>query len=119
MASFPALRTGAVAQYPMSTSARFETRVLRFMDGREQRIRLRGNPERRWLVRLALLDDGELTSVCEFVATVQGSSQEFEFTDPATLLVYPRCRLAADEVTLMSDGPETARTEIEIVEVLD
>lgn len=119
MAGFPVLKTGAVAQYPMSTSATFATRVLRFVDGREQRIRLRGNPERRWVVPLALLDDGELAAVEEFVASVQGTSQEFEFTDPFTGLVFPRCRLAADDVTLQSNGAEAARTQVEIVEVVD
>ena len=60
MANFPALKTGAVAQYPSDRTRRYSTQVLRFLDGSEQRFAGFGAPLKRWLIRLELLDDTEL-----------------------------------------------------------
>jgi hypothetical protein len=57
MATFPALRTGAVAQYPSERHMRFSTRVLEFVDGQEQRFREFSRGLRRWVIHLDLLDD--------------------------------------------------------------
>ena len=39
MASFPQLKTSAVAQYPARRTAIFRNQSVRFLDGREQRYR--------------------------------------------------------------------------------
>jgi hypothetical protein len=39
MATFPKLKTNAVAQYPASKTARYQNQALRFLDGTEQRYR--------------------------------------------------------------------------------
>jgi len=37
MASFPTLKTSAVAQYPATKAVKFQNQVMRFVDGTEQR----------------------------------------------------------------------------------
>lgn len=115
MATFPTLKTGAVAQYPASRQVGSTTRVLRFMDGSEQRIRL-GRLRRRWVISLDQLDEGEAAAVMAFVDSIQGSYQEFEFTDPWTGLVYPACHLADDSVSMDFNDAHMARTTLVISE---
>jgi hypothetical protein len=58
--TFPTLKTGAVAQYPLNRGLRFQTQAVRFMDGSLQRYRIYGTNLRQWVVKLALLDEQEL-----------------------------------------------------------
>ena len=67
MATFPVLKTGAVAQYPLERGVRFSTQAVRFMDGSRQRFRLYGPGLRRWTLKLDLLDEQELGAVISFV----------------------------------------------------
>lgn len=82
MNSFPTLRTGAIAQYPLERSLRFQTDVVRFLDGSRQRFRLYGTGLRRWKLQLDLLDASELAMVMSFLE--QQGSAPFPFTDPVT-----------------------------------
>jgi hypothetical protein len=82
MSTFPALRTGAVAQYPLDSSVRFQTQSVRFMDGSRQRFRLYGSGLRRWTIRLDLLDEQELATLTAF--TEQQGTAIFPYTDPVT-----------------------------------
>jgi hypothetical protein len=82
MATFPALKTGAVAQYPLVRGVRYSTEAVRFMDGSQQRFRLSGAGLRRWTVKLDQLDETELGAVIAFVE--QQQSATFSFTDPVT-----------------------------------
>jgi hypothetical protein len=116
---FPRLKTGVRAQYGSGTSRRFATRVLRFVDGGEQRFRKRGLGERRWLVRLTQLDEGELAALDAFFQAVQGPGGEFAFEDPRTGVLYPRCRLEREEMVAREAGRQEGAVEIEIVEVTD
>lgn len=97
MAQFPALKTGAVLQYPAEKRTAFSTAVVRFLDGSEQRFRQRSAGLRRWAVRLELLTDGELGVLEEFFASQQGRQGAFEFTDPWNGTTYPACCFASDE----------------------
>ena len=115
MATFPILKTGAVAQYPATREMVSNTRVLKFVDGGEQRIR-RGRRYSRWVIELDLLDEGELARVAQFVESVQGGHQEFAFTDPWTGLVHPRCRLEEDGITMSLDGRHRGQTRMAIAE---
>src|SRR5215831_14197241 len=98
MAQFPALRTGAVAQYPLQSGRVYATGVVRFVDGNEQRSRMFARPLRRWVVRLELLDESELAAVESFFLIQHGSNGTFSFTDPADGTVYARCSLEDDEL---------------------
>ena len=82
MASFPVLKTGAVAQYPLEYGVHFVTQSVRFMDGSQQRFRLHGTGLRRWTLKLDLLGEDELAAVMAFVE--QQGSAPFAFTDPAS-----------------------------------
>ncbi len=82
MATFPVLKTGAVAQYPLDRGVRFSTQAVRFMDGSRQRFRVYGAGLRRWTLKLDLLDEQELGAVIAFVE--QQGSATFAFTDPVT-----------------------------------
>ena len=98
MADFPTLRTGAAAQYPVTTERSYATEVFRFVDGSEQRCRRHGAMLRRWVVRLDLLDDAELQRLAQFFRDERGSAGSFRFTDPVDGTVYANCSLDSDEV---------------------
>ena len=66
MASFPTLKTGAVAQYPADRARRFSTQVHRFLEGGEQRFPGYGAPLKRWSIQLNLLDEAELDRLEQF-----------------------------------------------------
>lgn len=97
MSTFPKLKTGAVAQYPASRSIRYATEVFRFLDGAEQRYRVRGAETRRWVIKLELLDETELARLEEFFESMQGAFGTFTFQDPWDGKQYPNCSLESDE----------------------
>lgn len=100
MADFPVLKTGAVAQYPLTRALGYSTRVLRFVDGSEQRFREYPRALRRWVIRLDLLDEEEMSRVEEFFVSQQGKLGSFSFTDPWDGTQYPNCSLERDEILL-------------------
>jgi phage-related protein len=99
VASFPALKTGAVAQYPSDRTRRFSTQVLRFLDGREQRFAGFGAPLKRWLIRLELLDESELAGIEDFFVEQGGQAGTFTFTDPWDGTVHTNCSFDGDTMT--------------------
>lgn len=118
MAEFPVLKTGALAQDGLECGWRTRTRVLRYVDGGEQSMKLRRG-RRRWTVRLAQLDEGELARVNELVETVRGECGEFAFTDPRTGVRHERCRLEGGDFEALLAGMGDGRAELKIVEELD
>src|SRR5579863_6101996 len=103
MATFPVLKTGATAQYPLDRGVRYSTEGVRFMDGSQQKFRLIGVGLRRWTLKLDLLDEQELGAVIAFVE--QQGSAPFAFTDPATGAVASTCVIAGRQldVTMKSE----------------
>ena len=100
MADFPKLKTGAVAQYPAAVTLRFPTRVMRFVDGAEQRWARYKTPLRRWAIELSMLDEAELASITAFFANHKGRFGSFSFEDPWTQTVYADCSFEQDDLTL-------------------
>ena len=98
MSNFPNLKTGAVLQYPAQREVRFATKVLRFLDGTEQRFRGYQAPLRRWTVRLDLLDQGELQLLREFFRTEAGAADNFVFVDPWDGTTYGNCSLQGADI---------------------
>ena len=96
MATFPVLKTSAVAQYPARRAAAFRNQTLRFVGGAEQRHRDSAGPLRRWEITLARLDEEEIARLAEFFAANEGALGTFTFTDPWDGQVYPNCSLDAD-----------------------
>ncbi len=116
MATFPRLKTAAVAQYPANRIILFQNRVLRFLDGKEQRYRERGNPLHRWEIRLNELDEGEIAAIDGFFWSNQGRLGSFAFTDPWDGTTYPDCSLASDDLELLSLGEMRGKTELIVAE---
>jgi len=115
MATFPVLKTGAVAQYPLGRGVRFSTQAVRFMDGSQQRFRLYGTGLRRWTLNLALLDEQELGAVIAFVE--QQGSATFAFTDPVTGDNVATCAISGAEFDATMIREMNGQTTVAIEEI--
>ncbi len=104
MATFPTLKTGAVAQYGSSRMRGFSTQVFRFLDGREQRFQEYGAPLRRWTIRLSLLDEAELAALESFFQSHGGRAESFAFPDPWDGTVYANCSFDSDQLATQYGG---------------
>jgi hypothetical protein len=113
--TFPRLKTGAVAQYPVERRVRFANQVLRFVDGSEQRYP-ESRPLRQWVILIDMLDDAEVAAIAEFFETNQGGFASFEFTDPWDGTVYPDCSVEGDELEIEQVGEAWARVAVVIRE---
>lgn len=114
MPTFPRLKTNAVAQYPAARSLRFQNEVLRFLDGGEQRYRDCSGAQRRWEIRLSLLDESEVAALEAFFLANRGAVGTFEFTDPWTGETHPNCSLESDdfEVSFLAEMNSSASLAI-------
>lgn len=119
MANFPVLKSGAVAQYPMTRALEYSTRILRFLDGTEQRFREHKRAIRRWVIRLELLDEGEMAAIEDFFLSEQGRLGSFSFTDPRDGTVYPDCSLESDAVELDFREQMRGATALTVKENMD
>ena len=116
MASFPALKTSAVAQYPASRAVAFRNQTVRFVDGTEQRYRDSAGALRRWVIRLDLLDESEAAAMDAFLVANQGRFGTFSFTDPWDGKAYPACSLASDDLAVTVDGEMRRKTTVTVLE---
>ncbi len=98
MALFPKLKTGAATQYPAEASLESSTHVTRFVDGKQQRFRKRGELVRRWDLELSLLDEAEIRTLERFFVEQRGAAGTFAFEDPLSGVVYENCRFDQDAV---------------------
>jgi hypothetical protein len=105
-----------VAQYPARRMRQFSTRVMRFLDGSEQRFRVFGAALKKWTIPLALLDDAELAQVVAFFAERGGRAGTFSFTDPWDGTVYPDCSFDEDLLEAEFGGADRGRTSVTIRE---
>jgi hypothetical protein len=105
MASFPTLKTGAIAQYPAGREIRFSTHVIRFLSGQEQRYRQQACARRQWLIELHRLDEEELEALEAFFQSVQGQAGSFEFTDPFDQTVHSNCTMGHAWLEIGWTGP--------------
>lgn len=115
MATFPVLKTGAAAQYPLGFGVRFATQGVWFLDGSQQKYPLMANGLRRWTINLDLLDERELGAVIAFVE--QQGSAVFSFTDPLTGSVASNCILAGDKFDATVGRALTGKTTVVIEEI--
>jgi hypothetical protein len=97
MPTFPTLKTGAIAQYPLPVSTRFSTQAVQFLDGSQQTFKLYPGPLRRWSVQLDALDEQELDSFVSFAEASGGAP--FSFTDPVTGQTFANCILSGDQAS--------------------
>jgi hypothetical protein len=116
MASFPTLKTGAVAQYPATRHFRFRNQVVRFLDGTHQRYRDSAGPLHEWEIRLSALDENEISALEQFLELNQGCFGSFTFTDPWDGTVYSNCSLATDELEFISLEEMQGKTSLTVIE---
>ncbi|MGA2185064.1 MAG: DUF2460 domain-containing protein [Bryobacteraceae bacterium] len=114
MATFPILKTGVVAQYPLVSQTQFATDVVRFIDGTEQRFRRYPAALHRWTVRLNLLDETELSATLLFFRMQRGMGGTFSFTDPVDGTVYPGCCFISDSIQTLQDATGRCTTVVAI-----
>jgi phage-related protein len=114
--TFPKLKTGASAQFGSSREVRFHTKVLRFVDGTEQRM-LQRRADVHWNLEFDHLTEEEVRTIADFFHYHQGSVESFRFEDPWTGEVVESCVFATDEVEFQWIGPNRARTSIRIRKV--
>ena len=116
MADFPKLKTGAVAQYPASVGTQFATRVMRFVDGSEQRWQRFGAPLWKWTISLSQLDETETAAIEAFFESHKGRFETFTFEDPWTGETAVNCTFEHDDLTLVFSGESHAATKLVIRE---
>jgi hypothetical protein len=116
MASFPTLKTGAPAQYPLDRGVRYATQAVRFMDGSRQRFKLYGTGLRKWTLKLDLLDEQELGAVIAFVE--QQGSAPFAFTDPTTGSVASQCVISGSQFDATLTREMNGQTTVVIEEIV-
>ncbi len=116
MSTFPALKTGAVAQYGSDRTTQFSTQVLRFLDGSEQRFPRFGVSLMRWVIRLDLLDEAELETLEHFFEDQGGQSGTFSFTDPWDGTVYGNCSFESDDLSLQFLGVARGKAQVVVKE---
>ncbi len=116
MSSFPTLKTGAVAQYPATKVFRFQQQILHFIDGTDQRYRDCSGPLYTWVIRLDLLDEGEMAALEAFFQQNQGAFGSFAFTDPWTGQVYQNCSLASDQMDMISLAEMRGTTSLTVIQ---
>ena len=116
MATFPKLKTAAVAQYPASKRILFQNQILRFLDGQEQRYRNSAGPLHQWEIRLNELDESEIAAIDGFFWANQGRLENFSFTDPWDGTVYANCSLGADLMNLTSLSEMHGETALTVIE---
>lgn len=114
MADFPRLKTGAVEQYPAVKQVERPVRVLRFLDGGEQRFPEKGGAARRWVLRLELLDEAEMRLLEDFFVAQKGRFGTFTFTDPRDGAAYENCSLESDRMEAEFAGEGTGGTTLVI-----
>ncbi len=115
-ATFPTLKTGAVTQYPATKVTRYSSLVLRFLDGSDQRYRDYSGPLRRWIIRLDMLDDAELSALDQFFSTQQGRFGTFSFVDPWNQSTIPSCTMEQDSLDYELSGEMRGSTSLVVVE---
>jgi hypothetical protein len=116
MATFPKLKTNAVAQYPATRALRYQNQLVRFLDGSDQRYRDASGPLHRWIIRLNELDEGEQAAMEGFFLSNQGQFGNFAFLDPWDGTSYPSCSLSSDQLDLTAVGEMQGQTSLTVVE---
>src|SRR4051794_14311487 len=111
-ATFPRLKTGAVTQYPSSRGVSFETEILRYLDGSEQRWRSNAGGQRWWELKLSSVSEEELCAIEEFFVSQQGRFGRFTFVDPFDGTEYPNCSFDADSLHGQLFDEESAQSTL-------
>jgi phage-related protein len=116
MNTFPTLSSGVVAQYPFTVVSGQSVRILRFLDGSDQRFLNQGRQYRRWQINLDLLNESEMSQIQAFFATQQGEYSSFNFPDPISKQTVPNCRLGTAGLTADFIGVDNCSSTLWVIE---
>jgi hypothetical protein len=119
MSLFPQLKSGAVLQYPTSRAICSRVRVLRFVDGSEQRFAVQKAFPRKWVVEYSGLDDQETNELETFVRGQAAIGERFAFEDPWDGSVQDNCRISGDAIECLYSGPDNNSIRLEITQEPD
>jgi hypothetical protein len=111
MAQLPTLKTGATVQHPVWRETRYPTRVLQFLDRREQRFPLGRGGFMRWELEFRQLDEGEAQRLVGVLAQDGGS---LDFVDPISGTVREGCFAGGDMALVVpEEGQVNLRVTVE------
>lgn len=113
---FPALSSGAVAQYPVAMATGQNAQVIRFLDGTDQRYLQQGRFFRSWEIQLNLLNEAEIAQLGDFFAALQGDYSTFLFPDPFTGTMIANCRLASPGIVSQYLAADSGATSLWVIE---
>ncbi|GEM_PF-568054 len=105
--TFPTLRTGAVAQYPLTRAASIPVESYTFLNFARQAYRDAVAPKRTWTVALNELDSGEITTLKAFFEQQQGQYGVFTFIDPWDQTTHTNCSFSNDVFDHSQKNAET------------
>lgn len=117
MAQFPKLKTGAIAQYPVTREQRYSTDVRKFLDCSEQRYRDYGSAKKRWVIALEQLDETEAARLARFFEEQQGRLGTFDFEDPWTGTIVTPCRFGEDRFPTLEHCETRCSVNVTVEEV--
>jgi hypothetical protein len=115
-AVFPTLKTGAIAQYPAKQTNQFASFLVRFLDGGDQRYREFPTALRSWVIKLDMLDEGELSALEQFFVAQEGTFGTFSFVDPWTQTTVTNCSLYQDTLQYAVQGELRGTAQVVVVE---
>lgn len=116
MASFPILSTGAPLQYPFVQRRRYVTQVVQFLDGSEQRFKMRLRAELQWQMKYSLLAETETRPQEDFVRELRGSGTAFSFPDPYSGVNESSCRLTNSNHMEIHEDNNHASTTVSVTQ---
>ncbi len=116
MADFPLLSSGAVTQYPSGLTSAHNVKVIRFLDGSDQRYLMQKGILRQWQIRLDLLNETEIQQIEAFFTDIQGDYGLFTFPDPFSGTMVPLCRLGAPGLVSEYLGVDNGATSFWVIE---
>lgn len=111
MALFPALKTGAGAQYGFSVIEQRPVKIQHYLDGTTRRFPSQ-RARRSWHLTLKGLSAKEAQDVGTFVSNHLESNAAFTFRDPRTGQEHSNCEVADSGYRLRSDGEHRFEAEI-------
>jgi hypothetical protein len=116
MATFPLLSSNAVMQYPAPLARVRAGRIVRFIDGSDQRFIALGKTLRSWQIKLTLLNEQEIGQLEAFFETQDGEYSLFDFPDPFTGATVPNCRFSAPTLATAYQATDVGAASFWVIE---
>jgi hypothetical protein len=116
MATFPSLNSNAVTQYPAALAHVRAGRIVRFIDGSDQRFVTLGKTLLSWQINLTLLNEQELSQIEAFFETQDGEYSVFDFPDPFSGATVPNCRFSAPTLVTAYQATDVGASSFWVIE---